>query len=126
MKEQLLTFEQKIQNDTEFRKKFEAKLREISASGEFATPQEAAVKAIHDLLGLDVTTADLEKAQAQSEELDVEELDQVSGGDYGRWCWEDYACYYVWHHPDESNPDDNCFWDFNCFGIYRCAKVQND
>ena len=73
-------------------------------------------------MGQDVTVSDLEKAQAETQELDSEELDQTAGG----WCWADYDCHTAWHHdtPDEEGTD--CFKDHDCITLWEHKPIDPD
>ena len=39
--------------------------------------------------------ADMDKANAMMQELDPDEMERVSGGE---WCLADWGCVYVWWH----------------------------
>ena len=66
---------------------------------------------------------EMEKAQAETQEIDPEELNRTAGG----WCWGSYDCYTAYHHdtPDEEGTD--CFKDHDCavaFKHPKCTYVQ--
>lgn len=115
----------------ELQKKYAGELKRIADSAEAKTPQEAVVKAIKNVLDIDLDLTELEKYRAQQEMLDPDELEAVTGGepeenrDNTAWCKSNYACYIVYYHPDDSKPGEACYWDWTCFGIYNCVKGPN-
>ena len=51
-----------------------------------------------------------DKELAKTQELDLEELDQVSGG----FCWHDYDCYTAWRHDTPDGEGTACFANNDC------------
>ena len=120
----LKTFEMKLQEDS-VRADFEKELERLEKSGEAATPDEAVVKAAKTVMGLDINLTELEKERAAVETVDPEELALVSGGEHCNRCLKDYTCHIAWEHPDETDRTDACWWNYVCYGIYKCTKASN-
>ena len=74
---------------------------------------EAAVKAAEEL-GYSVTAAELERAMAMGEELDVDEMESVTGGE--DMCLKDYACIITY----ETDTKDSDGYDFLCAASWHC------
>lgn len=57
--------------------------------------------------------AEMDKATAMMQEIDVDEMERIAGGGDHPWCLADYYCVYVFYHdgfcvlelPDFSYPD---------------------
>ncbi|MCR5095467.1 MAG: hypothetical protein K6A70_01850 [Erysipelotrichaceae bacterium] len=119
-----------LKNDTDLQKKYSEEIQRLAQSGEAATPDEAVVKAVKNVLDIDIELTELEKLIAQQEVVDPKDLEAIQGGeeenrdDYD-WCKSNYACYIVYYHPDDAKPGEACYWDWTCFGIYNCVKGPN-
>ena len=80
---------------------------------------------------MDVSLTDIEKLQAEKEELDPDELEHVAGGGSDNcalgsdnWCWKDYQCLAVFRHDtDRHDTDDACAYDYNCILIFQHETV---
>jgi hypothetical protein len=70
-------------------------------------------------LGYDFTVADMEKANAETQELDPEEMEQAAGG----WCFADYDCYTAWNHDSPDQPGSACLKDYDCVSAYHNSKI---
>ena len=79
---------------------------------------EAMAKAAH-ALGYDFTVADMEKANAETQELNPEEMEQAAGG----WCFADYDCYTAWNHDSPDQPGSACLKDYDCVSAYHNSKI---
>ena len=114
MTENVREFEKALREREELRKKFEAEFKRIAEEKSAESDAEAIAKAAQ-ALGYDFTVADMEKAQAEIQELDPEEMGKAAGGwTEGSWCFADYACYIAWHHDTPDQQGFACFTDYNC------------
>ena len=104
MNETMKQVRQAFRDHPELRARYEDELNRF-AKGK--SDPEAVVQAIRDVLGMDITLADLEKAAAAEEELDPEELEQVAGGESDEWCWKDYRCCYIYEDPPDDSASGN-------------------
>ena len=77
---------------------------------------EAMVKAAA-ALGYAVTLEDLERAAAELETVDDDELAEVAGGNNEEYCLgKNYSCGKFWHndHEDEEGHDERCWTGYHC------------
>ena len=79
MTENVREFEKALREREELRKKFEAEFKRIAEEKSAESDAEAIAKAAQ-ALGYDFTVADMEKAQAEIQELDPEEMGKAAGG----------------------------------------------
>ena len=61
----------------------------------------------------------MEKANAETQELDPEEMEQAAGG----VCFADYDCYTAWNHDSPDQEGSACFADYDCVSVYHNSKV---
>ena len=77
-------------------------------------------------LGYDITIAALEQVKAEAEELDAEDLNQVTGGydGIGGSCFKEYHCVFTWHDEIEDEDGHNTF----CIAVWHCftAALHTD
>ena len=118
MIDNLKKLEKALRENKELAAKFEAELRRIAREKDAANDGEAFGKAAR-AVGFDITVADLEKASAEIQELDAEEIEKGAGG----WCWADYDCYTAWHHDTENYPGTACWSDFDCKTAFHNSEV---
>ena len=120
-----------LSNSEELQKKYTDELKRISETNEAATPDEAVVIAVKNVLDIDLNLSELEKLRAQQETLDSEELKSISGGEEEEsrerydWCRSNYACHYVYYHPDDPRPGEACFNNWTCAFTWNCVKGPN-
>ena len=69
-------------------------------------------------LGFDFTVADMEKANAEAQELDPIEMETAAGG----WCLADYDCYTAWNHDTPNQPGNSCLADYDCITAFHNSK----
>ena len=115
MKENVKKFEQAIREDRELAHAFEEELKRITEEKSANSDTEAIVKAAN-ALGFDFTLADVEKAQAETQELDPDELSQTAGGS---WCVVDFACFTALRHDTPDTPANACLKDYLCITVYH-------
>ena len=107
-------FEKDLQGDEELQKKLFEELAKITKEKSAESDAEAMAKAAQ-ALGYDFTVADMEKANAESQELAPEEMEQAAGG----WCFADYDCYTAWNHDTPDQEGSACFSDYECLTAYH-------
>ena len=119
MTENVRKFEKDMRGNEELRKKLFEELKKIAEEKSAESDAEAMAKAAQ-ALGYDFTVADMEKANAETQELDPEEMEQAAGG----WCFADYDCYSAWTHDTPDQQGSACFSDYECITLYHESKVD--
>ncbi len=81
-------------------------------------------------LGYTISAEDLERAVADMEMVDDDELDNVGGGkngedEYGRtlWCVMTWHCYTAFMHTETARKRASCFSDYLCVFAYHLSDV---
>ena len=87
MTENVRKFEKALRESEELQHRLAQELKKIAEENSAESDAEAMAKAAQ-ALGYDFTVADMEKANAETQELDVEEMEQAAGG----VCFADYDC----------------------------------
>ena len=118
MTENVRKFEKDMRKSEELRKKLLAELKKIAEEKSAESDAEAMAKAAR-ALGYDFTVADMEKANAEAQELDPEEMEQAAGG----WCFADYDCYTAWNHDSPEQQGTACLKDYGCVSVYHDSKI---
>lgn len=127
MNDRLKKLEQALRADKNLADQFTAQLKQIGEEQSAQNDAEAYAKAAN-ALGFELTAADLEKAAAEAQQLDMEEVDSLSGGvGEEEWCLFDYACYATWKHPKHKDGDlEPCWSDYGCITVrHHCAYEAN-
>ena len=119
MIENVRKFEKDLRGNGELQKKLLEELAKIVKEKSAESDAEAMAKAAQ-ALGYDFTVADMEKAHAETQELDPEEMEQAAGG----WCFADYDCYTAWNHDSPDQPGSACFSDYDCITLFHDSKVD--
>ena len=114
MTDNVRKFEKDLRGSKELQKKLVEELKKITEEKSAESDAEAMAKAAQ-ALGYDFTVADMEKANAETQELDVEEMEQAAGG----WCFADYDCYTAWNHDTPDQKGTACFSDYECMTVYH-------
>lgn len=114
MTENVRKFEKDLRGNKELQKKLLEELAKIAKEKSAESDAEAMAKAAR-ALGYDFTVADMEKAHAETQELDVEEMEQAAGG----VCFADYDCYTAWNHDTPDQAGSACFSDYECMTVYH-------
>ena len=114
MTETVRRFEKDLRGNKELQKKLLEELAKIAKEKSALNDAEAMAKAAR-ALGYDFTVADMEKAHAETQELDVEEMEQAAGG----VCFADYDCYTAWNHDTPDQAGSACFSDYECMTVYH-------
>ena len=115
MIEDVKKLENALQEDKELVAKYEAELRRIAKEKDAANGGEALVKAAK-AVGFEITVADLEKASAETQELDPEEIESSAGGS---WCFASYDCYTAWHHDGPEEKGTDCLYNYDCIAYWN-------
>ena len=118
MIENVRKFEADLRGNEELQEKLYEELAKIAKEKSAESDAEAMAKAAH-ALGYDFTVADMEKANAETQELDPEEMEQAAGG----WCFADYDCYTAWNHDSPDQPGSACLKDYDCVSVYHNSKI---
>ena len=141
--EELKRFENELKNNEELREKLNTVIRRIVDEGKYGSDGEVMVAAAKEL-GFEITIASLEQARAEAEELDLEALKAVSGGQgndsmptdekgHDGWCVAVWHCFTAMLHTDTDSPNVSCWSDFLCTWFSkgydewaeRIKKLQN-
>lgn len=118
MIENVRKFEKDLRGNEELQKKLFMELAKIAKEESVESDAEAMAKAAQTL-GYDFTVADMEKAHAETQELDPEEMEHAAGG----WCFADYDCYTAWNHDSPDQPGSACLKDYDCVSVYHNSKI---
>ena len=109
----------------EFREKLEAEFKRVAAAKDAESDGEAMAKAA-SALGYTISAEDLERAAAEMEAVDDDELDGVAGGEVGQdehgndlWCVVTWHCYTAFRHTETENKAAACFKDYLCPFAYH-------
>ena len=119
MTENVRKFEKALRESGELQRRLVEELKKIAGERSASNDAEAMAKAAQ-ALGYDFTVADMEKAHAETQELDSEEMEQAAGG----WCFADYDCYTAWNHDSPDQPGSACFSDYDCITLFHDSKVD--
>ena len=119
MTENVRKFEKALRESEELQRRLAQELKKIAEERSASNDAEAMAKAAH-ALGYDFTVADMEKAHAETQELDSEEMEQAAGG----WCFADYDCYTAWNHDSPDQQGSACFSDYDCITLFHDSKVD--
>ena len=96
--ENIKAFEAALKENKELQETFKAAKKRIAENKEAASDAELLVKAAAEV-GFVLTVAEIDRAMAEAQELNDEELEIVSGGGSG-WCWKDYGCVIIFEIDD--------------------------
>ena len=119
MTENVRKFEKALRESGELQRRLVEELKKIAGERSASNDAEAMAKAAQ-ALGYDFTVADMEKAHAETQELDSEEMEQAAGG----WCFADYDCYTAWNHDSPDQQGSACFSDYDCITLFHDSKVD--
>ena len=119
MTENVRTFEKALRESEELQHRLAQELKKIAEENSAESDAEAMAKAAQ-ALGYDFTVADMEKANAEAQELAPEEMEQAAGG----WCFADYDCYTAWNHDSPDQQGSACFSDYDCITLFHDSKVD--
>ena len=117
MIENVKKFKKALQEDKELADQFSKELKHIAEEKSACSDAEAFVRAANTL-GFDFTLADVERAQAEIQELDPDELEQATGGT-DSWCVFDFACFTALRHDTPDQPPYACAKEYICITIYH-------
>ena len=118
MKENVRKFEKALRENEELRKQLSEELKKIGGEKKAESYAEAMAMAAR-ALGYDFTVADIEKAGAEAQELDPDEMETAAGG----VCAVDYDCYTAWNHDTPNQQGTACFGDYECITVYHDSKA---
>ena len=120
MTENVRKFEKALREDEELRARFAAEFQRIAEEKSAVNDIEAYVKAAK-ALGFELSLTEAEKASAETQELDPEEMDKAAGGwCHGNyWCVDSWDCYTLSHHDGPDQEGAPCLADYDCITIYH-------
>ena len=119
MTENMRTFEKALRESEELQRRLVEELKKIAGERSASNDAEAMAK-VAQALGYDFTVADMEKANAEAQELAPEEMEQAAGG----WCFADYDCYTAWNHDSPDQQGSACFSEYDCITLFHDSKVD--
>ncbi len=124
--EELQRLERDLNEQPELREKLDAEIKRIAGAGEAQCDGEAMVKAAASL-GYTITIEELERAAADLEKLDDDELDAAAGGaqdeKHTNWCIKSWYCFAALRHTDTESKDVACWSDYVCIVSYQKPLV---
>lgn len=115
--EELKRFETDLKNSDELKQKLEAALKRLAEEDRAQSDGELMVIAAREL-GYDISIAALEKAEAEAQELDLNELEKAAGG-VQEWCLGNYACIDLYNSPESDEYDHNGM----CITVWHCLTA---
>ena len=120
--EEMQRLEKDIRNSESLRRKWEETIKEI-ADKKIAKSDGEVLEMAAKKLGYNIRKEELEKKTADGEEIDEDDLKNVTGGgDF--WCFTIRACYAVLLHEDTKEPT-ACWSDYYCKKFSkRCQSVN--
>ena len=120
MTENVRKFEKALREDEELWARFAAEFKRIAEEKSAGNDGEAYVKAAKTL-GFEFSLAEVEKASAEAQELDPEEMGKAAGGwCHGNyWCMSSWDCYTLDHHDGPEHEGAPCLADYDCITIYH-------
>ena len=128
----LVELREALEADKEKAEKFEQALAgdECKACGNDAEAFSLAARAV----GLEIAPEEVERAMAEGQELDTEELKKVAGGKptcdsffitvedndgHDGWCLTAWHCFVATLHTEGGTANEACFSDYACMYAYE-------
>ncbi len=135
--EEFLRLERNLIEQPELKKKLDAEIIRIAEAGEAESDWEAMAKAAA-ALGYTITIEELERAAADLEKLDDNELEAAGGdtststydkkrGDTEGSCTSDYSCMCLWHKKweDEKGHSHWCLTAWHCHAVTLQTETKS-
>ncbi len=120
-KAEMRRLEADLTADESLRVRFEEAVRDARGMGHAETMARVAAE-----LGYQITAADFERAEAEAQSIDLDDLASVAGGEdgvdlYGRdlWCEVNYHCDIAFMHGEGGTSVESCFASYRCNVIYH-------
>ena len=110
--EELKRFEHDLKESADLRAKLEKEIRRVFEAKEATSDGEAIAKAAAEL-GYTITREEMERAAADLEAVDDDELESVAGG-------ADIEPY------DKSRADEDCWYDYTCPTVGRTEHGEDE
>ena len=130
--EEILRMERDMNENPELLEKLKAEVRRIAEAGEAECDGEALLKAAAEL-GYTITLDEQDRAAAELEAVDDEELEKVAGGieendKTQEWCAYDYKCVAAWNssHQDEKGHDNWCVTGWHCYVATLHSEAESE
>ena len=134
--EELKRLENDMKASEELYKNLDEAFRRIAAEGKAQNDGEIMVAAAKEL-GYDITIAALEQAKAEVEQLDLEALEAVAGGEtssddpalldeYGhsQWCVVAWHCFTAAIHTQSEEKKLACWSDYRCMSVNMGGLIE--
>ena len=138
--EELLRLERDLNEQPELQEKIDTEIRRIAEAGEAECDGEAMAKAAA-ALGYTITLEELERAAADLEKLDDDELDAAGGMDPADESYREQAerrakiigkdeygnytyCFGPWHCYAAMLHTETVVRNVRCWNDYRCAMIN--
>ena len=125
---EMLRMEKDLNASEELREKFNSEMERIAKSGEAKSDEEVMVKAAA-ALGYQISLSELEQAQAEMQELDLEEMDAVAGGandgkGHSTWCVAVWHCHHILLHTESTSKETKCWEEYLCLMLeHQCSNA---
>ena len=135
--EEILRLEKDLAQNKELSEQFKIAMEEAGKSGECKCDGEVMVRAAASL-GYEISLAEIERMAAESEKLELGEMEKIAGGNCDKdWdCNFDYQgchdehglhhiCVVTWHcltafmHTESEDHQNVCFSDYSCLLAYH-------
>ena len=148
--DEMLRLEKDLADSPELKGRLYSALDRIAGEGSAKTDGELFEKAAAEL-GYQISAAELERFDAEREEIDIDEMEQVAGGEEGldnpcltnyectiadrnpefedekghmEWCMTAWHCLATTLHTAENKHDNiTCWSNYNCMVGYYCEYV---
>ncbi len=131
--EELLRLERDLNEQAELREKLDAEIKRIAEAGEAESDGEVMVKAAA-ALGYAVKAEELERAAAELEKLDDDELEAAGGSGqtkkkkedehgHSNKCLAAWHCYAAFMHTETKSKDVVCWKDHRCTLVNEDVKI---
>ncbi len=118
----MLRLERDLNEQPELKEKLDAESKRIAGAGAAQSDGEIFVQAASSL-GYTVTLEELERAAAEIEELDPDEMDVAGGREdekgHDAFCFTAWHCYTAVLHTKASLRNESCWSDYTCFMIRK-------
>ncbi len=130
--DEMLRMERDMNENPGLMEKLETEFMRIVDAKEAESDGEALLKAAA-ALGYTITLDEQDRAAAELEAVDDEELEKVAGGieEYDKtqeWCVYDYKCVAAWNssHQDEKGHDNWCVTGWHCYVATLHSEAESE
>ena len=137
---EMMRLDRDLKDNPELEKKFIEAMKEATGSGTYKNDTEVIIQ-VAKSFGYEISMAEMERSIAAIEEVDPEEMEQVSGGDsdcdalwttvgedeYGHnyWCVTMWHCEMITMHTSTDRDNVYCFHNYLCNNYFLCSNVYH-